>query len=403
MEFSNELLSVYLPAWLIILLGIIVAFAITYILIPPIVELARTRGLYDIPNGRTSHLKATPYLGGVAVFTGFVISTVVMAGFGFSKDLVYIVAGLIIILFVGLKDDMMAIKPVNKLIGQIAASGIIVILGEIRIDSFHGVFGLYDIPYIPGVLFTIFVLIVIINGFNLIDGIDGLSSGVSILISLTLGIWFLGAGMVQYAVMSFALAASLTAFFYFNVFSRKNKIFLGDAGSLITGLAIGILTICFLKGQTEAIGLWEIHAAPAMAFGLLIIPLFDTLRVFILRISQGRSPLSADRQHIHHHLNDLGYSHLHTTLIIVFSNFLFIILSISLQHLRNLYLIAIQLSLAGILAYLTTWSLRRKREKAFIARMPLAREVEMKSGTSFNTDREEKLPEKRKELYLKKI
>jgi UDP-GlcNAc:undecaprenyl-phosphate/decaprenyl-phosphate GlcNAc-1-phosphate transferase len=403
MEFSNELFSVFLPAWTLILLGVLTAFIITFISIPPIVDLARNRGLYDTPNGRTSHLKATPYLGGVAVFIGFIISTVTVAGFGFSRELAYVIVGLIIILFVGLKDDMMCIKPVNKLIGQLVASGIIVILGELQIDNFHGVLGLYEIPYLASVPFTIFFFIVLINGFNLIDGIDGLASGVSILIALTLGIWFLGAGIPQYSVMSFALAGSLGAFFYYNVFSRKNKIFLGDAGSLITGLVVAILTIRFIDGQTLAFGNLEFHAAPAVAFGILIIPLFDTLRVFILRISQGRSPFSADRQHIHHNLNDLGYSHLQTTLIIVVANLGFIMLSVSLQHLRNLYLIAVQLSLAGVLTYITAWYLNRKRKKAFISRMPLAREIELRNESA-RENKEDGLPEKKEELYhLKKI
>jgi UDP-GlcNAc:undecaprenyl-phosphate/decaprenyl-phosphate GlcNAc-1-phosphate transferase len=402
MEFSNEFLSIYFPSWILILLGIISAFIITYISIPSIVEVARNRGLYDTPNGRTSHMKATPYLGGVAVFTGFITSTVVIAGFGFSNDLIFIITGLIIVLFVGLKDDMMSIKPVNKLIGQLVASGIIVMLGELRIDNFHGILGLYEISYFASILFTIFVFIVIINGFNLIDGIDGLSSGVSILISATLGIWFLAAGIPQYSVMSFALAGSLAAFFYFNVFSRKNKIFLGDAGSLIVGLVIAILTIRFLGGQVVAIGPLEFHAAPAVAFGILIIPLFDTLRVFILRISQGRSPFSADRQHIHHNLTDLGFSHFQTTMIIVAANVGFIVLSVSLQHFRNLYLIAIQLLVAGILTYITNLILRKKREQSFVSQAPLAKEVEFNKGFD-SEDGKDNLPEKRKELYLKKI
>lgn len=405
MEFSNELFSIHLPVWLLILFGSTIAFGVTYISIPPIVKLARSRGLYDTPNGRTSHMKATPYLGGVAVFTGLILSTVIFAGFGFGKELVYMIAGFIIILLVGLKDDIMCIRPIYKLTGQLVASGIIVVLGERRIDNFHGILGIYELPYIPGVLFTIFVLIVIINGFNLIDGIDGLSSGVGTLIAVTLGGWFMVSGIDHYAIMSFALSGSLAAFFYFNVFSHKNKIFLGDAGSLIVGLVIAILTIRFLGGPAATYGRFEFHAAPAVAFGILIIPMFDTLRVFLLRISQGRSPFSADRQHIHHNLNDLGFTHLQTTLIIVSVNFLFIVLSVSLQHLRNLYLIAIQLFLAGILSYITFMILERKRRKAFVERIPLAKEVQFTNADmevqSAVDGREEK--EVADESILKKI
>jgi len=148
-----------------------------------------------------------------------------------------------------LKDDMLVINPIKKLTGQLIAAGLIIVMGDIRIDHFHGVLGLEEIPFLASVFFTIFVFIVIINGFNLIDGIDGLASGVGALVAFTLGIWFWMAGTVPYSVLSFALAGSLIAFFYFNVFSKKNKIFLGDAGSLIVGFTISIITIQFLNFQ----------------------------------------------------------------------------------------------------------------------------------------------------------
>jgi len=377
MEFSNELITIFLPAWLLIFGGFLMAFVMTYVSIPPIVELAQTKGLFDFPNGRTSHIKATPYLGGISVFSGLIISTVVFAGLGFLHDLAYIIAGIIVILFVGLGDDLFDINPIKKLAGQLFASGIIVVLGDIRINNFYGFLGFEGIPYITSILFTIFVFIVIINGFNLIDGIDGLSSGVCILISITLGLWFLGGNFTNYSVMSFSLAGSSIAFFYFNVFSRKNKIFLGDAGSLILGLTIAVLITRFLEYQSIAPGNIAIQSAPAVALGILIIPLFDTLRVFALRISQNRSPFSADRQHLHHILIDLGYSHLQATLIIIVSNFIFIVLTLSFQHLQNMHLIILQLSIASVLSFLSVRHLRKKRAKEFYRNQSIAKQVQL--------------------------
>ena len=140
---------------------------------------------------------------------------------------------------------MLSINPYSKLTGQLIAAGIIVFLGNIRISHFHSLLTIEEIPYYGSIIFSIFVIIVIINGINLIDGIDGLASGIGIIISLTLGIWFFIAGHTPFAVMSFALGGSLIAFFYFNVFSTENKIFLGDAGSLLIGITIAILIITY--------------------------------------------------------------------------------------------------------------------------------------------------------------
>lgn len=362
MEFNFEYISIFIPAWFLILAGFTTAFIITFVSIPPIVTLARTKGFYDMPNGRTSHLQATPYLGGVAVFTGLILSTVLVSGIGFEHDLMYIIAGLVILLFIGLKDDMLMINPLSKLAGQLTASGIIIVLGNIRIDSFHGIFDIQSIPYFASIALTLFVFIVIINGINLIDGIDGLASGVGIIISFAIGAWFMIGGFIHYSVMCFALAGSLIAFFYFNVFSKKQKIFLGDAGSLMIGLTISVFVIRFLNYQAMSFD-YNVHSAPAIAFGILIIPFFDTMRVFVLRLIQGRSPFSADRQHIHHVLIDLGNSHKQATTILLSFNILFIILSISLRKLENIPLISIQIILAMTLSYILVLLLRKKRDK----------------------------------------
>jgi UDP-GlcNAc:undecaprenyl-phosphate GlcNAc-1-phosphate transferase len=377
MEITNEFINLYLPTWILLVAGFSMAFIISFVSIPPIVDLARTKGFYAMPNGRTSHFNATPYLGGVAVFTGLILTTVVIAGSGFMHDLIYIIAGLIIILFLGLKDDMLVINPYKKLAGQLIAAGLIVVLGDIRIDHFHGVLGLADIPYIASVFFTIFVFIVIVNGLNLIDGIDGLASGVGTLIAFTLGSWFWMAGVTPYAIMSFALAGSLTAFFCFNVFSKKNKIFLGDAGSLIVGFAIAIIAIQFLEYQTYALNFAAVEAAPAVAFGILIVPLYDTLRVFSLRISQGRSPFSADRQHLHHVLLDLGNTHLRATLILMGANLFIILVSILLQTIGYINLFTLQLLLATGSSYIAVWMLRKKRQREFFKGNYRSKQVEM--------------------------
>jgi len=338
--------------WLLPLLGFLAAIIITYYSIPSLNIIARKKGLYSIPNGRTSHTGTTPNLGGVAIFNGFILSTAIIAGTLFKFELIYIISGLIIAFIAGLKDDILELHPRSKIMAQIIAAILIAVLADIRISNFYGLFHLGEIPYLPSVLVTVFVFIVIVNGFNLIDGIDGLASGVSVLTSSFLGIWFWMTGNIAYTVMSFALSGSLIAFFRYNVFSTKNKIFMGNAGSLTVGLAMAILTIRFLQLNLQLDGNMAIQSAPAVAIGILIIPLFDTLRVFTIRISQGKSPFVADRQHIHHRLLQLGMTHLQATLTLLAVNMSFIIMCYFLQGIGILWLMVVILAAALLLSRL---------------------------------------------------
>ena len=347
----------------IIFSGFVMAFSITYFAIPSIVSVANAKMLYDLPNGRTSHIKPTPLLGGIAVFAGLIISTIIFSVISFGLELKYIICGLIILFFVGIKDDILVLDPKKKLIAQVFAALLIAVLGDVRITNFHGFLGIYEINYALSIIFTVFFIIVLTNGFNLIDGIDGLASGVGIITSVAFGSWFAVAGYNSYAVMSFALTGSLTAFFYFNVFGKRNKIFLGDTGSLILGLSVTVFAIRFMEYGLQASGVLAIKSLPAVTFSILIIPLFDTLRVFSLRIVQKKSPFLADKQHIHHRLLDLGFSHLKATVIILSANLFFFGLSIVLQHIGNLSLLIILLSLASYLSYIVLKLVRKKQGK----------------------------------------
>ena len=210
------------------LIGIacLVSFLITFSAIPGIVKIANEKGLMAHPNGRTSHIIPTPNLGGIAIFIAIIISSVIFTGITQAHELKYIIAGMLILFLVGLKDDLKPLPAYQKLIGQILAALIILVPGNLCLNSLHGLFGIYELSYFSGVAITCIFFLALINSFNLIDGIDGLASGIGILASLFLGITLLKDGPLAYAIISFILAASLLAFFYFNVFSKKNKLFL---------------------------------------------------------------------------------------------------------------------------------------------------------------------------------
>jgi UDP-GlcNAc:undecaprenyl-phosphate/decaprenyl-phosphate GlcNAc-1-phosphate transferase len=352
-----------IPQWIVIIMGFLMAFGITWFTIPSVINISRSKNLCAMPNGRTSHIIATPTLGGIAVFLGVVLSTVIFAGTYFIFELKYIISGLIIVFFLGVKDDILIIDPLKKLAGQIFAVVLIAVFADIRITDLYGLFHIFHIPYIVSILLTIFVFIVIINGFNLIDGIDGLASGIGILVSSVFGIWFWISGHIACTILSFSFVGALTAFFYFNVFSKTNKIFLGDTGSLVTGFVVGVLACRFLQLELISQEVTRIPSAPTVVCGILIVPLFDSLRVFILRITQGKSPFKADRQHIHHRLLQLGCTHLQATVTLISVNLFFIVLSYLLRGIGIIWLMAVILGLASSMSFLLVTFADGKRKE----------------------------------------
>jgi UDP-N-acetylmuramyl pentapeptide phosphotransferase/UDP-N-acetylglucosamine-1-phosphate transferase len=349
MIFNTDLYEIFIPPFLLIGVAALVTFLVTFSAIPSIVKIAREKGLLAQPNGRTSHVLPTPNLGGIAIFAGVIISSVVFTGITTAHELKYIMAGMLILFFVGVKDDLLPIPAYQKFIGQSLSALIILVPGDLYLHSLHGLFGVYDLSYFPGVIITWFLFMALINSFNLIDGIDGLASGLGILASLFFGIVFLKSGPLAYAIMSFILATSLLAFFYFNVFSKKNKIFLGDTGSMLIGLLLAILAIKFLNIENSTLYFHQNNTAPALLLSVLIVPLFDTARVMVVRISKGRSPFVADKIHIHHHMLRLSGSHLAATLKILSANALIIAMPLLFRNLNGEELILMILAMATAL------------------------------------------------------
>ncbi len=251
----------------------------------------------------------------------------------------------------------------TKIIAQLFAATIIIDLGDIRLHGFYGLFGITDIGYFGSDILSIFVIIAIVNAFNLIDGIDGLAASVGILASTVFGTWFFMAGHIQLAIMACAMIGALLAFFRFNVFSKKYKIFMGDIGSLLLGFIMAIFAVKFndLNGSLGADPI-RVYAAPAVSIAILIVPIYDTVRVSIIRLYHGRSPFRADREHVHHYLVELTGSHRKTTLIIIIGNIVFIGIAFLLSDLRNYQLTLIMLGLASLASYIPFKLVQKKRK-----------------------------------------
>ncbi|MCF6172146.1 MAG: undecaprenyl/decaprenyl-phosphate alpha-N-acetylglucosaminyl 1-phosphate transferase [Bacteroidales bacterium] len=347
---------------LVPLIGFLFAFVITYIAIPSLVDVARAKHLFDEPNGRTSHSVKTPTLGGMAIFAGFIISIMIFLYIPDIPYVQYVIAAIIVIFFIGLKDDIIAVAPLTKFVAQLFAATIIVDLGNIRLHGLYGFMGVTDIGFYGSDLLSIFVIIAIVNAFNLIDGIDGLAGSIGVLASLSFGLWFYLAGHTQLSILSFALTGSLLAFLRFNLFSVKHKIFMGDIGSLLIGLVIAVLAIKFNDLNGSYSGPYKIPAAPAVSIGVLIVPIFDTVRVSIIRIMKGQSPFLPDKRHVHHHLLELTGSHRKSTSIILLVNVGFVVISLLLSWLRIFQLTLILIALAMLLSYIPYALLKKKRK-----------------------------------------
>ena len=310
----------------------IIGFILVVIAIPQIILVAKDKRLFEAFEQRKIHTKIIPPLGGVAIFIGFTLSSIIATD-GISFDsLKYIIASVILMFFIGLKDDLTNISARKKLIVQAFAAVILITLGDVRFTNLHGILGSYQIGFLTSLILTVFTMVAIINAFNLIDGIDGLASGLAMLAASTFGTWFFMEGNVQFAILSFALVGSLAGFFLYNVFGNRNKLFMGDTGSLIIGLVISTLVVKFNEFNIDKTASFAIGAAPSVSFAVIIIPLIDMLRVMSIRITQKRSPFSPDKNHIHHQLLALVPSHFKVTLIIIFTNALLIAFALFLNY-----------------------------------------------------------------------
>jgi UDP-GlcNAc:undecaprenyl-phosphate/decaprenyl-phosphate GlcNAc-1-phosphate transferase len=348
------------------LYSFLLALFIVYISVPSIVKVAHAKQLYAEPGRRKSHQFSIPNLGGIAIFAGLIIATGLFANIAESKELMLVLVAIVVIFFIGIKDDILVIAADKKLYGEFIATVIVVILGDIRFTSLHGFMGIYQINYMTSILLTCFVVVVLTNAFNLIDGIDGLASGIGMLVSITFGTWFYLTGFNNYAILSAALFGSLAAFFCFNVFGKTNKIFMGDTGSLILGLVMSVLVIKFNESNITYKGIYTIASAPAVSFGILIVPLFDTMRVFILRIARGQSPFHPDRNHLHHRVLKLGFTHLGSTSVISIVNVLFIIIMLTCQSAGLISLMILNLSLATFFTIITEILIRKNKQRSHV-------------------------------------
>ncbi len=300
----------------LILLPWITAFTIVLLSTPSFIRVAHFKHLFDSPDEeRKIHRRSVPLMGGIMIFAGTVFSMLFWypsAEIGIVKHLL---PALLILFFIGIKDDIIGTAAMKKLLAQIIVAFIMVFVAKIRITGMHGLFGVEQIPDWLSYALSLFTYIVAINAYNLIDGVDGLAGGVGLIASTCLGVWFFLTGNAALAVIAFALSGALLAFLRFNF--QPAQIFMGDSGSLTIGLLLITLTIAMIEQDTSNIpGIFSSVSKPLLGMAVLSYPLIDTLRIFAYRAYKGLPPFQADQNHIHHRLIKCGLNHAQTVLSI---------------------------------------------------------------------------------------
>ncbi|WCO01122.1 MraY family glycosyltransferase [Psychroserpens ponticola] len=318
--------------WLVC--AFVLAFVIAYQTFPTILYVAKEKHLMDEPDSRSMHSSKTPTLGGIGIFFSLVVVMTIVGAMLNTKALLLVMGGLTILFFLGLKDDLTVLSARKKFIGQLFAALLLIIFTDTRIIGFSKIFDIDILPYWVSIGFTLFVYILIINAYNLIDGVDGLAGCIALLISVFFTILFYNSGALSLATISVALIGALLAFLKSN-FSSKNKIFMGDTGSMIVGFLLAFFTISFISQSQTNIDSEYFRASPALAFAMLFFPLIDTLRIFFIRIFiLKKSPFEADKNHIHHRFIQAGFSHVQTTFTVVLINLFIVVIAFNMLHLN---------------------------------------------------------------------
>lgn len=361
-----------------ILLAFIISILLTGILIPQIILIAFRKQLFDVPDERKIHKGIVPRLGGLAFFPAMLFSMAFVLGLGIRigelpmgsriwQDMLpflFQLCALLLLFLVGMADDLVGVRYRAKFMVQIFAA-VLVVASGMYIDNLYGVLWLHELPDWLAWLFTGFVIVYIVNSINLIDGIDGLASGLSAIALIYYAIVLYISGYMAYSMLAAAAAGTLIPFFYYNVFGnpeKRKKIFMGDTGSLTTGMVLVFCSIAVVYFDHPTLN--PTYNPAIIAISPLIIPAFDVVRVYFHRVRLHRNPFLPDKSHIHHKFLALGFSQATALMIILCWSILFIITNVLLSpYVNPNLLLGCDIAIwTGINIWLTA-AIRRREKK----------------------------------------
>ena len=293
-------------------LAFVLAAIVSMLIIPIIIRFSRKLKMVDDPDAdkgetfRKMHQVPIPTMGGVGIFIGFIVSTALWTILEYSDSnmvwmVISIVAGLVVLFAMGMIDDKYNLPASVKFLVQFCVAISIAIFG-VKIPSLIGLFTVHELPVLVQYAFTVFLVVGLTNAFNLIDGIDGLAGGLAFINSMVLGILLILNDELYFSVLAFGFAGALLGFLRYNF--NPAKIFMGDTGSLVIGFMMAVLGIAVIMRPDKS----EANDAAGMTiiiFGTMLVPVYDTLRVFLTRMLSGTSPFKADKTHVHHILIEI--------------------------------------------------------------------------------------------------
>ncbi|MBQ9677055.1 MAG: undecaprenyl/decaprenyl-phosphate alpha-N-acetylglucosaminyl 1-phosphate transferase [Prevotella sp.] len=304
----------------------IVAMAVSAVVFPPVLKYAKDHDIVDNPNARKLQRVPVPVMGGVVVYCGIITGVILLSGILGRPVMLWGLLGMTVMLIVGVWDDIKDISAILRLLIEIAVVGAFMWYTGFYIDSFHGLWGVYELHPAFAIPFSLFVGVGVINAVNLIDGVDGYASGYGILACGCFALMFWSVWSPSMVCLAMVVIGALIPFFMHNVFGVRSKMFIGDGGTLMMGMLMVALSFYSIssKGPCAALAKSEGAGLAAFCLAVLCIPVFDTIRVMTARILRGRSPFSPDKTHLHHMFIDMGFSHLGAGVFILFINLLIV-------------------------------------------------------------------------------
>lgn len=330
-----------------LLLAFILAMVLTMALIPPLMRRAGALQVLDAPEARKVHEQPIARVGGIAMAVGAVVPLLLWLDFD-RVNASYLAAALIVLLF-GVWDDRANLRPSVKLAGQLVAVMLVVFVGGVEIHSFT-LAGRVELPEWVAAPLTVLVLLGVTNAINLSDGLDGLAGGTTFLCCAALALLGYGAEMAFVPTVAVVTMGCLLGFLRYN--SYPAQVFMGDGGSQLLGFTVGVLAV--LLTQNEAL-----PYSAALPLLLLGLPILDTLTVMAIRLREGRSPFSADRNHLHHRLLSLGFEHFEAVGVIYLLQGALFLLAWQLRYHSDLVIVAAFVAFAAALLLLLFTAERR--------------------------------------------
>ncbi len=371
-----------MPLIITSLICFFLAALLSFYCIPTIINISLSKKFYGEPNIYGIQ-NSTPTLGGLAVFLGFILAATVSTYQFHMPELRYIFAALLIVLFMGLRNDLLKVSSPIKFFAELGAAIIICALGDIRFTDLYGILGIHQLNYWVSLFISISTILFLTNAINVLNNIDGLAAGISIIIATTFGIWFYIDGHAEYTVLCFSLTGALTSFFLYNVFGKTNKILFGDTGSLVTGIILSVFLVKFNEFNSISSSM-ALRSAPAISFAIVSIPVVDTLMSIILRIIQKRPIFKADQKHVQHKLLLLKLSHFEATLVLMITNGLIIAIAFIFQGIEvNALLFLIGIVVVNVM--LIPFVMVRRKELSRVKQIRLYRKRMSPIKTLFRT------------------